>query len=155
MSMQTECIYGIGFQIKIEPDQLQKFLQNHKESLKQLKGVECILKCLDLDEDDFEDALLGFEYWPNNGFGDSLTATIAATIADIMGVETGLHIAYYPPAEDDDQESILYERAYAQEMNDKERNLTKDELITIFEKYAKELNPNIEVDDDIALEFYS
>lgn len=150
MSMQTECIYGIGFQIKIEPDQLQKFLQNHKESLKQLKEVESVLECLDLDEDNFEDALLGFEYWPNNGFGDSLTAIIA----DIMSVETGLPIAYYPPAEDDDHESILYEQAYPWEMNDKERNLTKDELTTMFEKYAKELDSNIEVDDDIRLEYY-
>ena len=30
MSMQTECIYGIGFQIKIEPGELQKFLQDHR-----------------------------------------------------------------------------------------------------------------------------
>ena len=151
MSTQIECIYGIGFQIKIEPDQLQKFLQNHKESLNQLKGVESVIECLDLDEDAFEDALLGFEYWPNNGFGDSLTATIA----DIMSVETGLPIVYYPPTEDDDHESILYERAYPWEMNDKERNLTKDELITMFEKYAKELDSNIKVDDTITLEFYS
>lgn len=62
MSMITDCIYGIGFQIKIEPDQLQKFLQDHKESLEQLKGVESVIECLDLDEDAFEDALLGFEY---------------------------------------------------------------------------------------------
>ena len=151
MSMQTECIYGIGFQIKIEPGELQKFLQDHRESLNQLKDVESVLECLDLDEDDFEDALLGFEYWPNNGFGDSLTAIIA----DIMSVETGLPIAYYPPAEDDDHESILYEQAYPWEMNDKERNLTKDELTTMFEKYAKELDSNIEVDDDIRLEYYS
>ena len=151
MSMQTECIYGIGFQIKIEPVELQKFLQDHRESLNQLKDVESVLECLDLDEDDFEDALLGFEYWPNNGFGDSLTAIIA----DIMSVETGLPIAYYPPAEDDDHESILYEQAYPWEMNDKERNLTKDEITTMFEKYAKELDSNIEVDDDIRLEYYS
>lgn len=151
MSMQTECIYGIGFQIKIEPEELQKFLQEHRESLKQLKGVESVLKCLDLDEDSFEDALLGFEYWPNNGFGDSLTAIIA----DIMSVETGLPIAYYPSTEDDDRESILYEQAYPWEMNDKERNLTKDELTAMFEKYAKELDSNIEVDDDIRLEYYS
>ena len=151
MSMQTECIYGIGFQIKIEPRELQKFLQDHRESLNQLKGVEHVLECLGLDEDAFEDALLGFEYWPNNGFGDSLTAIIA----DIMSVETGLPIAYYPPAEDDDQESILYERAHPWEMSDKERNLTKDELITMFEKYAKELDSNIEIDDDIRLEYYS
>ena len=151
MSMQTDYIYGIGFQIKIKPDQLRKFLQDHKESLNQLKGVESVLECLDLDEDDFEDALLGFEYWPNNGFGDSLTAIIA----DIMSVETGLPIAYYPPAEDDDQESILYEQAYPWEMNDKERSLTKDELIAMFEKCAKELDSNIEVDDDIRLEYYS
>jgi len=149
--MQTECIYGIGFQIKIEPVELQKFLQDHRESLNQLKDVESVLECLDLDEDDFEDALLGFEYWPNNGFGDSLTAIIA----DIMSVETGLPIAYYPPAEDDDHESILYEQAYPWEMNDKERNLTKDEITTMFEKYAKELDSNIEVDDDIRLEYYS
>lgn len=151
MSMQTECIYGIGFQIKIEPDQLQKFLQDHKESLEQLKGVESVLECLDLDEDNFEDALLGFEYWPNNGFGDSLTAIIT----DIMSVETGLPIAYYPSTEDDDRESILYEPAYSWEMGDKEKNLTKDELTTMFEKYAKELDSNIEVDDDIRLEYYS
>lgn len=150
MSMQTECIYGIGFQIKIKPDQLQKFLQNHKESLNQLKDVESILKCLDLDEDNFEDALLGFEYWPNNGFGDSLTAIIA----DIMSVETGLPIAYYPPTEDNEEESILYEPAYSWEMGDKEKNLTKDELTTMFEKYAKELDSNIEVDEDIRLEYY-
>lgn len=130
--------------------ELQKFLQDHRESLNQLNGVESVLECLDLNEDDFEDALLGFEYWPNNGFGDSLTAIIA----DIMSVETGLPIAYYPPAEDDDHESILYEQAYPWEMNDKERNLTKDELITMFEKYAKELDSNIEVDDDIKLEYY-
>ena len=151
MSMQTECIYGIGFQIKIEPEELQKFLQDHKESLNQLKDVESVLECLDLDEDDFEDALLGFKYWPNNGFGDSLTAIIA----DIMSVETGLPIAYYPLTENGDQESILYERAYSWEMSDKERNLTKDELTTMFEKYAKELDSNIEVDDDIRLEYYS
>lgn len=151
MSMQTECIYGIGFQIKIEPGELQKFLQDHRESLNQLKGVESVLECLDLDEDDFEDALLGFEYWPNNGFEDSLTAIIA----DIMSVETRLPIAYYPPTEDDDHEFILYEQAYPWEMNDKERNLTKDKLTTMFEKYAKELDSNIEVDDDITLEFYS
>lgn len=54
MSMQTECIYGIGFQIKIEPVELQKFLQDHRESLNQLKDVESVLECLDLDEDDFE-----------------------------------------------------------------------------------------------------
>ena len=29
MSTQTDYIYGIGFQIKIKPDRLQKFLQNH------------------------------------------------------------------------------------------------------------------------------
>ena len=150
MSMQTECIYGIGFQIKIEPGELQKFLQDHRESLNQLKGVEHVLECLDLDEDDFEDALLGFEYWPNNGFGDSLTAIIA----DIISVETGLPIAYYPPVEDDDKESILYERAYSWEMNDKERNLTKDELIAMFKKYTKELDSNIEVEDNIRLEYY-
>lgn len=151
MSMQTDYIYGIGFQIKIEPDQLQKFLQDHRESLNQLKGVENVLECLDLDEDDFEYALLGFEYWPNNGFGDSLTAIIA----DIMSVETGLPIAYYPSTEDDDRESILYEPAYSWEIGDKEKNLTKDELTTMFEKYAKELDSNIEVDDDIRLEYYS
>lgn len=39
MSMQTDNIYGIGFQIKIEPDQLQKFLQNHKESIE--KNQRC------------------------------------------------------------------------------------------------------------------
>ena len=150
MSMQTECIYGIGFQIKIEPVELQKFLQDHRESLKQLKNVESVLECLVLDEDNFEDALLGFEYWPNNGFGDSLTAIIA----DIMSVETGLPIAYYPLTENGDQESILYERAYSWEMSDKERNLTKDELIAMFEKYAKELESNIEVDEDIRLEYY-
>ena len=33
-------------------------------------------------------------------------------------------------------------------------NLTKDEIIAIFEKYANELDPNIEVDDDIRLEYY-
>ena len=112
MSMTTECIYGIGFQIKIKPDQLQKFLQDHRESLNQLKDVESVLECLDLDEDAFEDALLGFEYWPNNGFGDSLTAIIA----DIISVETGLPIAYYPSTEDDGRESILYEQAYAWEI---------------------------------------
>lgn len=150
MSTQTDYIYGIGFQIKIEPDKLQKFLQNHKESIEKIKGAGSILKCLDLDEDAFKDVFNGFEYWPNNGFGDSLTAIIA----DIMNIETGLPIAYYPPAEDDDQESILYERAYSWELNDKEKNLTKDELITMFEKYAKELDSNIEVDDAIMLEYY-
>lgn len=150
MSMQTDNIYGIGFQIKIEPDQLQKFLQNHKENIEKIKGAGSILGCLDLDEDAFKDVFNGFEYWPNNGFGDSLTAIIA----DIMNIETGLPIAYYPPTENGDQESILYEQAYPWEMNDKERNLTKDELITMFEKYAKELDSNIEVDDDIKLEYY-
>lgn len=72
-----------------------------------------------------------------------------------MSVETGLPIAYYPPTEDNDQESILYKRAYSWEINDKEKNLTKDELTTMFEKYAKELDSNIEVDDDIRLEYYS
>lgn len=119
--------------------------------MKKIKGAESILGCLDLDEDTFEDVLNGFEYWPNNGFGDSLTAIIA----DIMNIETGLPIAYYPPAEDDDQESILYEQTYPWEMNDKERNLTKDKLITMFEKYAKELDSNIEVDDAIMLEYYN
>ena len=151
MSTQTDYIYGIGFQIKIKPDRLQKFLQDHKENIEQIKGAESVLECLNLDENAFEDAFHGFEYWPNNGFGDSLTAIIA----DIMSVETGLPIAYYTPAEDDDHESILYEQAYPWEMNDKERNLTKDELITMFEKYAKELDSNIEVDDDIRLEYYS
>ena len=151
MSMQTNCTYGIGFQIKIEPDQLQKFLQNHKKSIKQIKGTESVLECLDLDKDAFKDALLDFEYYPNNGFGDSLTAIIA----DIMSVETGLPIAYYQPTEDDDRESILYERAYSWEINNKERNLIKDELITMFEKYAKELDSNIEVDDAIMLEYYN
>lgn len=83
MSMQTDCIYGIGFQIKIKPDQLQKFLQDHKESIEQIKGTESVLDCLD-----------------------------------------------------------------------KERNLTKDELIAMFKKYAKELDSNIEVDEDIRLEYY-
>ena len=150
MSTQTDYIYGIGFQIKIKPNQLQKFLQDHKESIEQIKGAESVLECLNLDEDAFEDAFHGFEYWPNNGFGDSLTAIIA----DIMSVETGLPIAYYPLTENGDQESILYERAYSWEMNDKERNLTKDELIAMFEKYTKELDSNIEVDDAIMLEYY-
>lgn len=151
MSTQTDYIYGIGFQIKIKPDRLQKFLQNHKESIEKIKGAGGILGCLDLDEDAFEDVLNSFEYWPNNGFGNSLTAIIA----DIMSVETGLPIAYYPLTENGDQESILYERAYSWEMSDKERNLTKDELIAMFEKYAEELDSNIEVDDDIRLEYYS
>lgn len=151
MSTQTDYIYGIGFQIKIKPDRLQKFLQNHKESIEQIKGAENVLECLNLDENAFEDAFHGFEYWPNNGFGDSLTAIIA----DIMNIETGLPIAYYPLTENGDQESILYERAYPWELNDKERNLTKDKLIAVFEKYAKKLNSNIEVDDDIRLEYYS
>ena len=151
MSTQTDYIYGIGFQIKIKPNRLQKFLQDHKESIEQIKGAESVLECLNLDENAFEDAFHGFEYWPNNGFGDSLTAIIA----DIMSVETGLPIAYYPLTENGDQESILYERAYAWEMSDKEKNLTKDELTAMFEKYAKELDSNIEVDDDIRLEYYS
>ena len=150
MSTQTDYIYGIGFQIKIKPDRLQKFLQDHKESIEQIKGAESVLECLNLDENAFEDAFHGFEYWPNNGFGDSLTAIIA----DIMSVETGLPIAYYPLTENDDRESILYERAYAWEMSDKEINLTEDELITMFKKYAKELDSNIEVDNDIRLEYY-
>ena len=108
MSMQTDYIYGIGFQIKIEPDRLQNFLQNHKENIEKIKGAGSILGCLDLDEDAFKDVFNDFEYWPNNGFGDSLTAIIA----DIMNIETGLPIAYYPPAEDDDHESIRYEQAY-------------------------------------------
>lgn len=82
MSTQTDYIYGIGFQIKIKPDRLQKFLQDHKESIEQIKGAKSVLECLNLDENAFEDAFHGFEYWPNNGFGDSLTAIIA----DIMSV---------------------------------------------------------------------
>ena len=150
MSMTTECIYGIGFQIKIEPEELQKFLQDHKKSLEQIRGSESILECLNLDKDAFKDAYFDFEYYPNNGFGYSPTATIA----DIMSVETGLPIAYYPPTEDDNHEFILYERAYPWKMNDKERNLTKDEIIAIFEKYINELGPNIKMDDDIRLEYY-
>ena len=119
MSMQTECIYGIGFQIKIEPEELQKFLQDHRESLEQIRGAESILECLNLDKDAFKDAYFDFEYYPNNGFGYSPTATIA----DIMSVETGLPIAYYPSTEDDDHESILYERAYPWETLQKMKSL--------------------------------
>ncbi len=131
MSMSTDCYYGFGFGADlIDEDKIIELCKNHKDTLNDL-GEESLIEEIENDKDfSFSE----YEVDAENGYSCSSAANI---LANIMSKETSIH--FYVEENEDGDVFIIFEAQEPWYYNDEERDLTREKLLEIYQKYAKEL----------------
>lgn len=130
--------YGCGFSCDFTDEKLIDFIICHKESFckteEETNRYERMLKYMKSDydlEDFFEDYPCDANAMEGNG----------AVIANIMTRETGIKFEYFQPDDNGIGNGIVvFSPCYPWQLNDKEKNLSEEELIDILQKYMAELN---------------
>lgn len=151
MSMQSDCVYGMGFEVVLSDEQLRDFILKHKNTVESLERGPQILDYINNADDKDWDILAEFENYTNllNG-----TEGIYGIIADIIYKETQIPVEYYT-GQEDDVDVIMYTARYPWQLSDAEKSLTADTIEGLFNKYIAEFNdPDITYDDDIRREYY-
>lgn len=133
MSMQSNCVYGIGFNTDtITKEALLAFINKHSTD----KAIENI------------DELLDIECMVTGQRG------LHAIIANIMNEETGIQFQYEPGQEDTDSSpAVLFAPMYPWHMNFTEKLLSMPKLLEIIKPYMKELGVEGEP-DEIRVEYF-
>jgi len=125
MSWSCWTVDGFGIDCSNLSDEgFLKFCKEHKESLGVYRdGIEQAIE-EDWDSDEIRDMT-------NN-------MTLVEIIAHVMNLETGI-VFEGIGISDESCEAVMFLPAYPWQMNEKERNLTAEELKAICGKYAEEL----------------
>ncbi len=141
MSMNNYSVYGYGFifiyneELLINKDKLIAFIKKHKSTFcKSETETELYNDMQGLNEYDLKDL---FENYCCDNTG---IVGIGAVISNIMTRETGINFGCYP--EDlgcDTPAAIVFLQLFPWQFNEKEKNLTKERLYNICEKYMDEL----------------
>jgi hypothetical protein len=128
--MSVDCYYGFGFATNsIDERKVIEFCKNHKDTLNNL-DEELVEEIEDNDDFSFSD----YEVDADNGYSDNSAANI---IANIMSNETGIDFSV---EEDTDCLAyILFEAKEPWAYNEKEKALTSQKLLEIYQRYAEEL----------------
>lgn len=136
MSMTVDYVYGYGFEVVgLDEDKFFNFLKNHTETIKKLYDAEYLLEFLKKEDSSFIEFCDEFserESIENYGYNSALSV-----ISDIMTEETGIRFSYQKDS-GDDKEYILFTECFPWLCNEKEKNITQDELHDIFDKYMIE-----------------
>lgn len=131
--MSVDCYYGFGFATdSIDEKKIIEFCKNHKDTLNNL-DEELVEEIEDNDDFSFYD----YEVDADNGYSDNSAANI---VANIMSSETGIDFSV-----EEDTDCIAYILFEAKEpwaYNEKEKALTSQKLLEIYQKYAEELGFN-------------
>lgn len=151
MSMSSSFIYGYGFNCDCEDEKLIDFVKVHKETFCQSKAeTELYDEMLEYTENeyDLEDFFDDYSCDTNGSEGNG------AVIANIMSRETGIRFIYCQPDGDcDTYASVVFEVAYPWLLNEVEKNLTKEKLENICQRYMDELGI-ADTPDYLDLEYY-
>lgn len=151
MSMESGFIYGYGFHCDCDEEKLIDVIKEHKEAFcKSDREKELYNAMLNYTEgeydleDFFEDYSCDNTGMKGNG----------AVIANIMSRETGIRFTYCPPNGDcDTAASIVFEETYPWLLNETEKELTEEKLLSICKKYMDELGI-MDDPDALSLEYY-
>ena len=131
--MSVDCYYGFGFATdSIDERKIIEFCKNHKDTLNNLD--EELIEEIE-DNDDF--SFCDYEVDADNGYSNNSAANI---VANIMSSETGIDFSV-----EEDTDSIAYILFEAKEpwaYNEKEKALTSQKLLEIYQGYAEELGFN-------------
>lgn len=133
----SDCYYGFGFATdSIDEKKIIEFCKNHKDTLNNL-DEELIEEIEDNDDFSFYD----YEVDADNGYSNNSAANI---IANIMSSETGIDFSV---EEDTDFIAyILFEAKEPWAYNEKEKALTSQKLLEIYQRYAEELGFNYSIE---------
>lgn len=155
MSMQTNMIYGYGFEVcYVDDEKLIEFIKNHKETFcKSDEEKELFEELLKYEPDDYclddllEESDVTCDVTGRTGFG--------VPISNIISRETGIRVQYEIGCGDcGSVPSVLFSEQYPWNYNEKEKNLTVDSLNELFIPYVKELGLSKEVLGGLAVEYY-
>lgn len=151
MSMQSSFIYGYGFNCDCDDEKLIDFVKAHKKTFckseTEIKLYEEMLKDTE-NEYDLEDFFMEYSCDSNCMEGNG------AVIANIMSRETGIRFIYCQPDGDcDTSASVVFEEGYPWQLNETEKELTKEKLAGICKKYMDELGIT-GTPDYLSLEYY-
>lgn len=151
MSMESNIIYGFGFNCDCDDDKLIDFVKMHKNAFCKSKAETQMYKeMLKYTENqyDLEDFFDRYSCESNGMEGNG------AVISNIMSRETGIRFMYCPPDGDcDTYASVLFELGYPWSFNTVEKELTKEKLFDICKKYIDELGI-ITTPNYLELEYY-
>lgn len=151
MSMQTDCIYGMGFEVDLTNKQLKNFILKHENTVKSLKRGNEVLDYIVNTENKDLDILEDFADYTNTVIGNESAYGI---IVDVIYKETGIPIEYHA-GQEDDTDVIIYTARYPWELSDTEKLRTADSLENTFNKYIAEFeNPSITYNDSIRREYF-
>jgi len=138
MSFHTWSYTGIGFDVaEANNDAIFNFLKNHEQSIAEYLRDD-IMAVVNDEEPDFGELLEVND-----------TCTISSIIADIMSAETGIGFDYIGIG-DDDEDAVMFLPCFPWEYSDKERALTREEIVKTMTSYAQELC--LRVDTDLTVE---
>lgn len=147
MSMRTYTFSGIGFPIEsADPELILAFLRDHPV----FSGYEDFLDNLDeISEQTRTNGLFALnDYFEQN---------IARPIAEIITQEARIYVeGFVDNADCGTEQSVLYTPSYPWQLasNEKERDLTENELYEILIRYADTLGIRSDLVDELTLEYY-
>lgn len=141
MSYSVDHVYGYGFEISFswhlwDSKKLFDFLKNHKDTVKELYDGESILKFIEQKNPDIDEFCEEFADRENcEGYGYNSARNV---VADIMNKETGLRFTNQLDM-DSNTEFVMLPECMPWLLNEKEKNITEQELRDICKKYMEEL----------------
>ena len=154
MSMQTDCIYGYGFQVEVSDENLKDFIWNHKKTVETLNRGPEILGWIEeriVKGDPFDsmkEKFFDYESHYSNEEG------LYGLIADVMSEESGIRFEYHRPQDEDDIEDvILFPESYPWYLNEVEKQLTQESFDEIIKKYIDDLGGHMAT-DYLRLEYF-
>lgn len=150
MSMQTDCIYGYGFEVYVSDEQLRDFILKHRFIIETLPRGRELLNYTDENIDDKINPKEDFYDWQSINANDD---GIYGVIADVMYKETGIRFEYRVAQDDDEEDAILLPERLPWDYNAAEKVLAPDVLKKILKSYIKELGGQLNT-DYIRMEFF-
>ncbi len=152
MSMQEWTVNGYGFEVYASDEGLRNFIEKHRETVEKLDQGDEVLEWIDKHPvssgkpmDSLKEEF--YDYTPED-YGEE---GLYGLIADVMKKETGLPFEYHHDCEN--VEAIILPQLYPWQMPDAARDLTKEKLDEIYEKYAADFGGKIEA-DYLTLEYF-
>lgn len=150
MSMQTDIVYGFGFNIpKHNAECFKNFILKHATTIEEnYTGDDDLLKLLEtarnkkdfsFDYDDLFD-----EFFIMDDYTGATNPYIA--VSKVINWEENIMVSYLP-ADEDNESAIVFEKTYPWLLNEKEKSLTLDQLKDILFKYLCELTPTAKESD--------
>ena len=147
MSMVTTVLYGYGFICNYEDNKLIDFLKRHNKIFCQFpEEYEIYNDIINYPAEDINNIFA--DYYDECGTNGKNVA-----ISNIMSRETGIRFECCPPSYDYNDFVIIFREQFPWNLNEIEKNLTKENLEEIMKRYMHELGITTEV-DYMSMEYY-